>query len=750
MNRIFKVVFAIFLFVFAHKGFAQNEINIPVTGDWESAGTIFQDENVIVELEFKLSKESCDTSSFGNSNHLFRYLITGLKKPLGFDKYVTFKIVYQDCYGRLICKTNNLNIGVKKKNDVWDGVQPISDPNSDNFFRGSKLVIPFMEVRTSLQKDPSKDSECYKKTVTIPAGVRSKKQPNQEQLTVNKSQENTPQVNTESSQFKVNGLQEKPKEPDKKSLEKFNEVPVSKSKKNDLRIKGPQGNIVKGQKIRLELSDPGDNEWNWYEESCNGTLLKTGSSFLDIIVLESTTFYAKPIVKISNVDICLNYHIFVDSTASLSVAPTNIVVNNKGIVCKGDTAKLYPIGGSLGTDAAWNWFEKGNPVPIFIGDTLKIVPEKSVNIILQAKGKFNETQGIETPITVYDFDFPNRKMVFSLEQSFCPNQLVKIKMEGPVSPIPMKWDWESQDNVMLSQGTESIIFSSPANAEIYATYKGCAEPKIYSRTYEVNTGSSLPSSYSFKQTGSLFKIDLKGGDLKYGSSWVLYDESNKRLKAFSTKDFTTDVVSKKYMIRAEGNCDTTNFLKLEISEKNKESNRFYINAGISVYPGSPKISEKTLTGTIGVLNTKGGWFLMIKKDIKEDASQYTTSNTSLLDFNNSSNYYLFNQEVLTNRLSVIFGLHSRIAQGLYWNIGAGYGKRDLIWGVNVKSANDGTFVNKAYAKNTTSSQSGAEVLTGLLVNAGPINFRVDASLTAGGFSSEKIYSEFTVGAGFTF
>lgn len=734
MNRSIIILFFIFLILITyHRVSAQNEKNIPVTGDWESAGTIFQDENVEVELEFKLSKESCDSSSFGNSNHLFRYLITGLKKPLGIDKYLTFKIVYQDCFGRLICKTNNLNIGVKKKNDVWDGVQPISDPNFDNFFRGSKLIIPFMEVRTGFQKDASKDSECYKKTVTIPSGARTKKQQVSDQVNVVKNQ--VPVSTTLESNTTVS----------------TNALPVSKSRKADLRIKGPQGNIVKGQKIRLELSDPGDNEWNWYEDSCNGTLLKTGSSFLDIIVLESTTFYAKPIVKISNKDICLNYHIFVDSTASLSVAPANIVVNNKGTVCKGDTAKLYPIGGSLGTDAAWYWYEKGKSDPLFIGDTLKFVPDKKVSIILKAKGKYNETEGVESTITVQDFDFANRKIVLYPDNAVCSNYPVTFKMEGPDAPIPMTWEWSTDKNVLLSIGTGGIIFSAPITTEIYATYRGCSDPKIYSKTYEVNAGSTLPTSYKVKQLGYNYLVNLKDNNLSNGSSWVLYNESKKKIKSFTESQFTVDLANNKYLLRAEGSCDTTEYFNLEVSETKKEVNKFYVNFGLSVYPSSPSLMEKTYVGTVGVLTSNGGWYFTVKNDAKTDDAEYTTNNVNLTNFPASLNsYYLYNGEVITNRLSAMFGLHKKISSGFYWNVGAGYGKRDVIWGINIKSMANGSFISKAYALNQVVSSSGLELGTGFTISVAPINFRVDVSMLSKNFKADNMLSELTFGIGLTF
>jgi len=149
--------------------FSQDKINVPVTGDWEYGGVLLDNENLIVEIDFKLTQFECEKSNFGNSDNLFRYRITSKKKNLTLeDNFLSFKIIFQDCQGILICKTLNLNIGLKKKNDVWDGLQPLDDPNMDNSFRGKKLIIPFSEVVISKTRNSTKDGECYNKVTKIP------------------------------------------------------------------------------------------------------------------------------------------------------------------------------------------------------------------------------------------------------------------------------------------------------------------------------------------------------------------------------------------------------------------------------------------------------------------------------------------------------------------------------------------------------------------------------------------------------
>lgn len=158
----FKTFYLIFsILCISLKSYSQESgKSIPVTGDWESGGYILENAEMNVEIEYKLQKESCDPGGFGNANHQFRFKIEAKKKPLGEERFLSFKIMFEDCFGVKICKTVNLNIGVRQKFDIWDGIQPLADPNGDNSFIARKLLIPFYDVNLRWEKDPTKDAEC--------------------------------------------------------------------------------------------------------------------------------------------------------------------------------------------------------------------------------------------------------------------------------------------------------------------------------------------------------------------------------------------------------------------------------------------------------------------------------------------------------------------------------------------------------------------------------------------------------------
>ena len=252
-KRVLFLFIVLFSFV-SNSLYSQKISDIAVTDDWEDGGTVFDNADLSVDIEFKLTRRVCDSTSFNSGNNLFRFKIAQKRAPLGIDKFLAFKIIYQDCFNRYICKTVNLNIGTKRRNDVWDGVQPLADLNSDNSFRGKKLIVAFMDVKVRPDRDPTKDSECDQNV--LPKELQTPKVAAKPQIIDNEV--------TDQERARIQAASRA----------------VQRPRKAGLKIKGPNGIIVKGQKIKLEISDPLETDWNWFLEDCNGALIKSRPTLL--------------------------------------------------------------------------------------------------------------------------------------------------------------------------------------------------------------------------------------------------------------------------------------------------------------------------------------------------------------------------------------------------------------------------------------------------------------------------------------
>jgi hypothetical protein len=738
MHKKFLFLFLCFLLVSFIGNSQKKDVVVPVTDEWEEGGTLLDNQDVTVDIEFKLSKKQCDSTGFGASNHLFRYKIYAKRPPKGEDLFLTFKIIYQDCYGRYICKTNNLNIGVKRKNDVWDGLQPLIDLNDDNFFRGSRLIVPFSDVRILKSKDPTKDSECYKKIVSIPTGLTSKKTPPKPEAAV--KVEEPAFRSTENAEAELAAKSQKVKS-----------TTIAKNRKSDLRIKGPSGQIVRGQKFRIELSDLTDSEWNWYMDDCNGQLIKSASSFYEGIADESTTFYAKPIVNNSNKEICLNYHVMVDTVSELSYPAQNLIMSKNGKVCAGELVKMYPMGGLLGTAAKWQWFKDTcGGEPYYEGDTLFIdAPKENMTFYVRAFGKFNTTECISRQVSIISPNTDLRKIV-SDDTINCPGSLVKLSISGSPMENEPTWKWTNNQNENLGEGL-SISYRPYITTAIYAQLDGlCEAPIILSKDLSVTSLSRAPENarVSFIDDKNI-KIKLEGGELKGNSQWTWYknnlERSNKILSGSSTFQTVFDP-KLSYLIRAEGACDTT--LAIVVDSIRLKTSFTYLSLGISPVDVSGTQTSKTLLLSVGRISNKFGWFVKAKYAPPSGVNtSLNTNNSDLVNYSSSNTYYKFNGELKTDRMALIGGLHLGLTKQLFFNIGAGYGSRSLFWGINEFSmSNSGSQVGKNFAKNVIHSTSGIEIETGITLIAGKFNFTTGIGYLGLG-SSSKSFTDVSISIG---
>ncbi len=731
-----KSLFFLFVFLFSfcsNSLFSQQISDIAVTDDWEDGGTLFENSDLAVNIEFKLTRRVCDSASFNSGNNLFRFKIAQKKAPLGIDKFLAFKIVYQDCFNRYICKTVNLNIGAKRRNDVWDGVQPLADPNSDNSFRGKKLLIAFMDVKVRPDRDPTKDSECDQNS--LPKELQAPK-------IVTKPQINDDEVSAQ----------------ERARIQAASRA-IQRPRKAGLKIKGPSGIIVKGQKIKLEISDPLETEWNWFLDDCNGALIKSSSNFIEVSPYEETTYFAKPIVNNSNVELCLSYRVVVDTLGEVSRPASDIIASNNGKLCKGETIKMYTIGGKLGTNATWQWFADGcSGNPIFVGDTLLASPEINYTYYVRASGKFNTTDCIARKITVLNPTL-NRTIISNNESAICSGSTIKLKIGGSKSDNEGQWKWYDGSNKFIAAG-DSINLKLFETSKVSAQLEGiCIKPIELLTNITIAKQSIIPKSINSKFSNQkTISLSISGGTLRDESKWVWYKNGTTKDKILgSGMDRISDdqyLNGDTYFLRAEGLCDTTKFITRDSIQY--EKNRILVNVGIVPLDISGIQTSKTLTISISRIKGRFGWYVRGKYSIGSAVSSSLITNTTddkVANYASSVNYYKFTNLTSTSRLSATAGIHIGITKNAFINIGTGYGARNLYWGINEFLAVDNSAVaGNLWAKNVNYSPSGIEAEGGISLLFNRINVNVNYSMLglASGSSTSKKFSDISLGVGYNF
>jgi hypothetical protein len=129
--------------------------------------------------------------------------------------------------------------------------------------------------------------------------------------------------------------------------------------------------------------------WVWYEGSCGSNFLGTGQA-IAITPTSTTTYYVRG-EGLCNTTDCGSVTVQV---LSLSIPPDNINVNTQS-VCAGGSTELRVLGGSLGTNARWVWYE-GNcgGTSIGTGTSITVRPLDATTYYVRAEGTCNTSDSL--------------------------------------------------------------------------------------------------------------------------------------------------------------------------------------------------------------------------------------------------------------------------------------------------------------------------------------------------------------------
>jgi hypothetical protein len=161
------------------------------------------------------------------------------------------------------------------------------------------------------------------------------------------------------------------------------------------------------------------------------------------------------------------------------------------------------------------------------------------------------------------------------------------------------------------------------------------------------------------------------------------------------------------------------------------------------------------TFTLAFSSIKGrfGWYVRGKYAIgKAETTSLVTNATDdkVANYASSVNYYKFNNNTNTSRLSATAGVHLGITRNVFVNLGAGYGARNLYWGIDeFKAVDNSSVTGDTYVKNVNHSPNGIEAEGGLSLLFNQINVNVNFGILglASGSSTSKKFSDISVGVG---
>lgn len=248
-------------------------------------------------------------------------------------------------------------------------------------------------------------------------------------------------------------------------------------------------------------------------------------------------------------------------------------------ILKGENTTLSIFGGQLGTGAKWQWYEDScNGKLVGNGNTLNISPKQNTQYFLRSVLDNN----ISTCLTYYVTVLNGSKLPSQIlgENSICKNGSSRLSFSDGILGENSEWVWYENNCLGQEIGRGNFITVSPKSKTTYYLKaigeNGTAE--CISNTISLGTFSNIPISIStFKNSvclGESIKLEVNGGSLGEGAKWAWYKNnisSNNKIGE-GTSIVEKPTTSTKYFIRAEGACNNTEevFINIEVKQIPKD------------------------------------------------------------------------------------------------------------------------------------------------------------------------------------
>lgn len=497
---------------------------------------------------------------------------------------------------------------------------------------------------------------------------------------------------------------------------------------------------------------------NELKTQLNSVLINSNTK-LGIIMPPNNAFFAKKMANFSN-DIRISKSLpeigFYKPSSPLSMEPIAIKGNTE--LNSGESTTLTLEGGNLAQGATWMWYEENCGTKLIgTGPSLTLIPDHTFTIFVRGEGK-NITNCTSTKINV------NKKSIAAKvirgQAMICEGeQNITLSVEGGKLSGVAKWVWyaNSCDGEKIGEGASINV--SPIKTTTYFVRAEDGSDKTACKSFLLSvTNKSIIPNAIIGDVNTLYgnetTLTVSGGYLAANAKWVWYKGSspNRTMIGTGYSINTGRIYSPAtFSVRAEGDCNNTEFLSKVINIKNapksgninttNSKNRFFINGGIVFNDISSATKTNNFNITLGG-GRKIGWFAKVKISSKSTDAQFKTNNTSLTAYD-VPGYYSYNGNTVSERTAYTAGLFfgNNIVSGY---IGGGYGKRKLLWGINQYQYDSIIPLSASYAENINNSFKGAEIEAGIILRYGFINIM-------GGVSSIQFkYTDFNAGVGFNF
>ena len=375
--------------------------------------------------------------------------------------------------------------------------------------------------------------------------------------------------------------------------------------------------------------------WYWYSDAGFSTLVGLGAS-ISVDPASSTTYYVRAEGD-CNTTTAASQLVLVKEP---SVDPTSVNVTNDA-TCEGTTKTLTVVGGTLGTNATWEWYsDAGFTTTAGSGPSIIVDPASSATYYLRAEGDCNTTTGISQLVTVSTPSVDATSITVTNDAT-CEGTTKTLTLVGGTLGTNATWEWYSDAGFTTTAGSgPSIIVDPSSSATYYLRAEGdCNTTTGISQLVTVSTPSVDATSITVTNDatceGTTKTLTVVGGTLGTNATWEWYSDAGFTTTAGSGPSIIVDPSSSAtYYLRAEGDCNTTTGISQLVTVSTPSVDATSITV---TNDATCEGTTKTLTVVGGTLGTNATW------EWYSDAGFTTTAGSGpsiIVDPSSSATYYL--------------------------------------------------------------------------------------------------------------
>ena len=553
--------------------------------------------------------------------------------------------------------------------------------------------------------------------------------------------------------------------------------------------------IVKtGQSLILRVAGQtpqGNGDWYWYENICGqGAYVNKGVEF-KLQPTETKTYFVR-YQDGTNYSDCKYATVILDDK---SYSPSSITTDDgTNEICQDATTskKLTINDGRLGYKAEWVWYKDTIDARSIISKgttSIDIKPVKTTVYFVRAEGLAGNSDVVSSVIKVVSASEPPLRIGVTPEQAICEGTAIKLFVVGGKLGEGANWVWTATNkNNTYELGGTSSVEDFPKTSTLYSVYakSSCKSTVAVTKKIDVKLNSVNPSFYQIKiepiknSKGTRilhYKLSNTSGKLGDKAQWVWYKDPSSLEKSVVGTEYIYDEKNSGYVyLRAEGECNKTDFIKIpvngvaipktptvqstytKVSKHNsralKNKLKFgFITAGVNSYNfdtlnvpsvflalGSQSFYIKSSFTIAGLAGNRS-------EGIK--SPPYLHDGNQIINYpSNTGTYYKFNGYYHPKLSAYTAG----VMAGRSWAkiyFGAGYGRYQSLWGVDVYDYNSNQLVKETWSESTDDSFSGPCLESGVFIKMSWLN--VSFGLTGiHSFDKSKQFITGQLGVGLSF